>query len=493
MKVLVVDDDAAIREMVRQILKFEGLDVEVASDGASAIEMGRTEKFDLIISDVIMRDVDGFEVLRMFRDELQPEADVVLMTGQATLDAALSAMRAGARDYLVKPFTVQSLVAIVNASREHHRLSALSATGPAEPVVEYADVIGCSPSMVEVFKSVGRVAPTDLPVLIVGESGTGKEVIARRIHANSARASRPFVAVNCGALTETLLESELFGHRRGSFTGATSDRKGLFEEANGGTLLLDEITETSPAFQVKLLRVLQEGEVRSVGANSNTRVSVRIISASNKDPEELAAAGLFRADLLYRLNALTIRVPPLRERGDDLELMISAFLARYAAPGQIAARVSPEALEVLKAYPWRGNVRELRHVIQRVALLNSGGVVQLADLPARLRADSGATIGAYAPDEILGRGGVAPDDLGTDEPFDRSEAPPTLAEIERRHLVRVLRYCNGNKRRASTILDVDRKTLGRMIERHGVDVAALTIVEGKPEIARSLAAGEEST
>ena len=490
MKVLVVDDDVAIREMVRQILKYEGIDVAVAPDGASAIEMGRTEKFDLIISDVVMRDVDGFEVLRMFREELQPEADVVLMTGQATLDAALSAMRAGARDYLMKPFSVQSLVDIVKASRERCQFTAQAETEPLEPFVDYADVIGQSPAMVEVFKSVGRVAPTDLPVLIVGESGTGKEVIARRIHANSARASRPFVAVNCGALTETLLESELFGHRRGSFTGATSDRPGLFEEANGGTLLLDEITETSPAFQVKLLRVLQEGEVRRVGANSNTRISVRVISASNRDPEALAAAGLFRADLLYRLNAVTILVPPLRERGGDLELMISAFLSRYALPGQTAARVSAEALAALKAYPWRGNVRELRHVIQRLALLNSGGVVQLSDLPSRLRIGLAAEVsGRLENGEV--NGGVETEGFAAFEPLDRTDTPPTLAEMERRHLIRVLRFCNGNKRKASTILDVDRKTLGRMIERHGVDVTALTTVLGSVELARSAAASDD--
>lgn len=477
MNVLVVDDDAAVCEMVRQILKHEGLDVDVASDGASAIERGRTERFDLIISDVNMRDVDGFEVLRSFREELQPEADVVLMTGQATLDAALSAMRAGARDYLVKPFSVKSLVDIVNASRERHLVRVPEISGQAEAVVEYADVIGKCPAMVEVFKNVGRVASTDLPVLLLGESGTGKEVIARRIHANSERASRSFVAVNCGALTETLLESELFGHRRGSFTGASSDRAGLFEEANGGTLLLDEITETSPAFQVKLLRVLQEGEVRRVGANSNTRINVRVISASNRDPEELAAAGFFRADLLYRLNALTIRIPPLRERGGDLDLMIGAFLSQYAPPGQTAARVSPEAMAALKAYPWRGNIRELRHVIHRVALLNSGGLVLLADLPARLRADP--SVAGYRSLE----GATRPEDADDAEYGDSDQAatPPTLAEIERRHLIRVLKFCNGNKRKASTILDVDRKTLGRMIERQGVDIAAFTNVVGNDE------------
>lgn len=490
MRVLVVDDDAAIREMVRQILKCEGLDVAVASDGASAIEMGRRQTFDLIISDVVMRDVDGFEVLRMFQRELQPDADVVLMTGQATLDAALSAMRAGARDYLVKPFSVQSLIDIVNASRERCRLGAASGVETVEPCIEYADVIGTCAPMVEVFKSVGRVAPTDLPVLIVGESGTGKEVIARRIHGNSARASRPFVAVNCGALTETLLESELFGHRRGSFTGGTSDRHGLFEEANGGTLLLDEITETSPAFQVKLLRVLQEGEVRRVGANANTRVSVRVISASNRDPEVLAADGLFRADLLYRLNAVTIRVPPLRERGGDLDLMIAAFFSRYSTPGHPPARVSPEALAALKSYRWHGNVRELRHVIQRLALLNSGGIVQLSDLPARLRHTAGGSFGGYANGADTDGG----DECANDAASVRGEpkgVPTTLAEMERRHLIRVLRFCNGNRRKASNILDVDRKTLGRMIERHAVDLASLTIVRGRVESEPEQAATDE--
>jgi DNA-binding NtrC family response regulator len=334
--------------------------------------------------------------------------------------------------------------------------------------------------MIEVFKTIGRVAMTDLPVLICGESGTGKEVIARTIHSNSPRGSAPFVAVNCGALTETLLETELFGHVRGAFTGAGSDRRGLFEEANGGTLLLDEVTETSPSFQVKLLRVLQENEVKRVGSNVPTKINVRILATTNRDPEALVGSGLFREDLLYRLNVISLRLPPLRERAEDIDLMISAFLVRYRPPDAPPIRVAPEAMERLRSYSWPGNVRELRHTMQRLAVLATGSAVRVADLPEKIRNTHGEL------DELLhenpGQDVVGPAWETEGKPARAASAKPAddpdrtwlpLGELERRYLVRVLYHTRGNKKRAAEILGVDRKTLSRMVERHAVNVARI--------------------
>ncbi len=264
MQILVVDDDRSVREMVCEVLRDDGFNVEAAPDGETAIEMGRSQAYDLVFCDVKMGKTSGFDVLRAFKEDVQPDADIILMTGHASLESALEAVRGGARDYIVKPFSIEELSSLARTAMERRKM-VREAPAVVEQPAEFADLIGRSAPMIEVFKTIGRVAMTDLPLLICGESGTGKEVIARTIHANSPRSSNPFVAVNCGALTETLLETELFGHVKGAFTGANTDRRGLFEEASGGTLLLDEVTETSPAFQVKLLRVLQENEVRRVG------------------------------------------------------------------------------------------------------------------------------------------------------------------------------------------------------------------------------------
>jgi DNA-binding NtrC family response regulator len=354
------------------------------------------------------------------------------------------------------------------------------AAAVSEPSPEFADLIGRSAPMMEVFKTIGRVAMTDLPVLIGGESGTGKEVIARTIHAHSPRALKPFVSVNCGALTETLLETELFGHVRGAFAGAAGDRPGLFEEAGGGTLLLDEVTEASPTFQIKLLRVLQENEVRRVGSGVGTKVDVRVLATTNRDPEALVASGLFREDLLYRLNVISLRLPPLRERGGDVELMVHAFLTRYRPPGAPPLRIAPEALERLRTYSWPGNVRELRHTMQRLAVLTSGPVIRVADLPEKVRNTYGEL------DELLHEN-PSQDVVGPAWEADHRRSARTqgrvgdegdtrwlpLSEIEHRYLVRVLYYTRGNKKRAAEILGVDRKTLSRMVERHAINVARI--------------------
>jgi len=467
MRILVVDDEQAVRELVRDVLVDDGYDVMEACDGQSAVELGRREQFNLVFCDVKMGRVSGFDVLRAFR-ELQPQAEVILMTGHGSLEAALEAVREGAVDYICKPFAIDDISAMARAAAERQRLRL---EAPPETVVqeqepEWTGLIGRSPAMIEILKTVARIAPTNLPVLICGESGTGKEVIARTVHQNSLRANKPFVPVNCGALTETLLETELFGHVRGAFTGAQMPRRGLFEEADGGTLLLDEITETSPAFQVKLLRVLQENEVRRVGANVATRVNVRVLATTNKDPEALVAGGFFRQDLLYRLNVITLTLPPLRERREDIKLMIQSFINRYTQPGQPPVRVSPEAMRVLENYPWPGNVRELRHTIQRLTVLNSGGIIRLDDLPPKLRGGV----------ESNGYHSTASASSHTPSLTDASGRLLTLAEVERRYLVQVLTETKGNKKRAAEIMGVDRKTLSRMVERHNVDVEKIKMM-----------------
>ena len=460
MNVLVIDDDPTIARLLKSVLTAEGFDVTIAYDGDTALELASQIHFSLVFSDVKMGDTSGFDVLQHLSQE-QPECDIILMTGHASLDAALDAVRYGARDYIAKPFDLDKILQMANAVRNRH------ASEAAQPVGERPDhgapeLIGRSPAMIELFTKIARVATTDLPVLVIGESGTGKEVVARKIHATSRRGTKPFVAINRGALPETLLESELFGHVRGSFTGAVADRRGLFEEANGGTLLLDEITETTPAFQVKLLRVLQEGEIRRVGASHSTRVDVRVLAASNRNIEEMVALRLFREDLYFRLNAVIINIPTLRDREGDVDLMIGAFLSHFTPADASQVRIAPDALACLQSYSWPGNVRELRHIMQRLSVLNSGGMITIDDLPERIRS-SIAGQSAQPDASRTGRGleaivGPLPRPGG-------SEPWPTLDEVERLYLLRVLEHTGGNKSQAAEILGVDRKTLRRMIAR----------------------------
>jgi DNA-binding NtrC family response regulator len=383
MQALVVDDDPTIRELVTTVLAGEGFEVVDAPDGESAIEIARRTSIDLVLCDVRMGPLSGFDVLRMLKQENTFDADIVLMTGDASVESALEAVCAGARDYIAKPFSIDDLSALARSTAERRRLR--STTPAAEPAVDYAELLGRSGAMIELFKTVGRVAATDLPVLICGEPGTGKEVVARTIHARSDRVGLPFAAVNCGSPTEALLDSELFGYAWGSGAGAESDRCGLFEEVNGGTLLLDEVTETSPAMQAKLLRVLQDGEVRRIGSKVPIKVNVRVLATTSRDPDTAVAAGLFRGDLLCRLNTVAINVPRLRERTGDIDLMVLSLLQRFRRSDAPPIRITPEALEKLRAYSWPGNVRELRHTTQRLAVLNTGYVVGVEDLPEKIR------------------------------------------------------------------------------------------------------------
>jgi two-component system response regulator AtoC len=441
MKILVVDDEDAVRELVKVAMLEQGYQVFGAASGNEALELGSEQAFDLIFCDVVMEGLTGFQVLKAFRGTLHSQAEFVLMTGQASVEAALEAVQHGANDYICKPFSIGVLQAIASAVEQRRFPSKLVAIESSRAPQQ--EILGNSPAMIEVVKTAARVAVTDLPVMIRGESGTGKELIARLIHRKSPRAERPFVAVNCGALPDTLLESELFGHTRGAFTGAENARRGLFEEADGGTLLLDEVTETSPAFQVKLLRVLQEGEFRPLGTNSKKRVNVRVLSATNRDPQTMVDQGLFRQDLLYRLQGVSIMVPPLRDRRDDVRPMALAFLSQYSAAARRLA-ISKDALLALERYGWPGNVRELKHLMQRLAALSSG-IIRIEDLPSEFVSTPRV---ASVMNEVIPEGDL-----------------PTLQQLESSYLLRVLSAVGGNKSRAALVMGVDRKTLYRMIDR----------------------------
>ena len=439
MRVLVVDDEDAVRNLVTKAMIDRGYQVWAASSGNQALELAARYDFDLVFCDVVMDGLSGFDVLNAFRENTAQEAEIVLMTGQASVEAAIEAVAKGANDYICKPFSISVLQAIASAVEQRRYPSKLIEVETRKTASH--EILGNSPAMIEVVKTATRVAATELPVIIYGESGTGKELIARLIHRKSARADKSFVAVNCGALPDTLLESELFGHTRGAFTGADTVRRGLFEEADGGTLLLDEVTETSPAFQVKLLRALQEGEIRPLGSNTRMRVNVRVLAATNREPQALFESKLFRQDLLYRLQGVAITLPPLRERRQDIYTMSLAFLNQYNVKGRPLS-MTKDAMLALESYHWPGNVRELKHTMQRLAAL-SNGIIRLEDLPSEMV--STPTVASVMNDILL------------------DGELPTLEKLEADYLLRVLSAVGGNKSRAAQILGVDRKTLYRML------------------------------
>jgi DNA-binding NtrC family response regulator len=450
-KILVIDDDAASCALLGEIFAAQGWETASAQEPRRALELAARENFDLVVSDINLEAAQtGLDILR----ELRGRAPVILVTGFGTLDAAVEASREGAWDFISKPFKVEEVVAAARHALE--RAKAKPDDARAESSAEIlsarnaeAGLVGRAPAMIELYKEIARVAPSRSTVLIVGESGTGKEVVARSVHKHSPRAAHAFVPVNCGALTETLLEAELFGHVRGAFTGAERDRKGLWEEAEGGTLFLDEIGETSPAMQVKLLRALQEGEIRRVGAPRSTHVDARVVAATNRDLETEVKAGRFREDLFYRLGVVTLRVPPLRERRSDIPLLADRFLRRASANAgrDTRLRFADGALALLSAYEWNGNVRELESAVEYAALRARGAEIAPEDLPAKLQTASVRASAARSPLASL-----------------YADLPP-LDELERRYLLHVLEATNGNRTRAAEVLGVDRRTLYRMAER----------------------------
>ena len=447
--ILVVEDDAAMRELLRETLDEEGHEVEVAAGGRAGIERVRRGGIDLVVSDVKMPDLDGLDMLREIK-AVEPSPHVITITAFGSIDTAIRAVKLGAFDYITKPFEIdQLLLAVQKALSERAlRSEVVRLRDEVNRAYGFDNIIGRSPAMQEIFGLIRRVASSAASVLITGESGTGKELVARALHFNSSRKARPFVPVNCAAIPDPLLESELFGHKRGAFTDARTDRTGLFVEADGGTLFLDEIGELSPPLQAKLLRVLQEREVRPLGANKSERVDVRVIAATNRDPEARLREGSFREDLYYRLNVIHLHLPPLRTRVEDILPLAEHFLARAverADKGEVV--LSEPAKKALLGYGWPGNVRELENVVERAVALAETGSVQLEDLPAgvRERRTQEDTL-AMALGQRL-----------------------TLGELEREYIQRVVQAEGGNKTRAAQRLGLDRKTLYRKLEEYAAE------------------------
>jgi two-component system response regulator AtoC len=449
---LVIDDERLVRDFVCTVLEEDGWKVTRVASAEEAFELLTQADWPVVFCDVMLGGADGFAVLRRFKADL-PDTKVVLMTGHGNAAGALDATSFGAYDYLLKPFGVEEVQSLSATLRDQltsrpHRLSVGALTPSNRSDI---DLVGRSHAFIEVMKQVGRVAATNLPVFLTGESGTGKELVAATLHQRSGRADKTFVAVNCGAIPAELIESELFGHVKGSFTGADRDRRGLWEEADEGTVFLDEITETSLSFQVKLLRVLQEGEIRRVGSNQTQRVSARVIASSNRDVEAEVKAGRFREDLYYRLNAVSIMLPPLRERRDDIPPLAQTFADRVYSLSP-AVRFASEAMEVLQKYPWPGNIRELENAVVRAAAM-CNGLIRVQDLPERIR-------NFQKQADVRSR-------AASENPPEPQEWPG-LSEIEGRYVARVLDHTRGNKQAAARVLGVDRKTLDRMIKRHNI-------------------------
>jgi two-component system response regulator AtoC len=381
-RVLVVDDEENIRALIRQILEREGFEVETASDGPSALEKATTEDFDLILLDVRIPQLDGMSVLREIR-AVDPDAVVMIVTGYGSIEQALEAVRLGAYDYVPKPFKRDELLLRIRRALDYHELWEQNRKLHEElrQTFRFEGIVGTSPKMQEALRIASAVAPTDATVLIYGETGTGKEILARSIHYQSHRAQGPFVAINCGAIPETLLETELFGHEKGAFTSAVTSRVGKFEAADGGTIFLDEIGDMSPAMQVKLLRVLQERAFERVGGVRPIKVNVRVIAATNRDLRAAIREGSFREDLFYRLNVVPIHLPPLRERPEDIPILAQHFLERFKERYQKNIRAfTPQAMRKLRRWAWPGNVRELEYTIERAVILAQGEEITAQDL-----------------------------------------------------------------------------------------------------------------
>ena len=437
--ILVADEAPATFEALRRELVAAGYRVFAAASGPDTLKALTTSRVDLLIANVRLPGAEDLELVRHVRENLD-DTEVIAMTNYATVDGAVRAIKAGALDYLVKPIDRDGLLAAVRTALENLRLrrtAGAAAAGKSSP--EEYGLWGESAAMRDVVRAIGKAASISATVLISGESGTGKELVARAIHYSSSRASAPFVAVNCGAIPETLLESELFGYVKGAFTGASESRAGFFQTADGGTIFLDEISETSMSMQVKLLRVLQDKEICMLGANHSRRVDIRIVASTNRDPQALVDKGLIREDLFYRLNVIAITVPPLRQRGDDTLLLARHFARRFAEEfGKPLPGFSDAALRALSGYYWPGNVRELENVIQRLVVMSEGDVIELRDLPPLMRS-----------------------------PASRDAAPGRpLAEVETDYIRSVLASCDGNRTHAARILGIDRKTLREKLKVH---------------------------
>ncbi|UCG52395.1 MAG: sigma-54-dependent Fis family transcriptional regulator [Candidatus Latescibacterota bacterium] len=448
-RILIVDDEKSMCQFLSIMLRKEGYQITAVHSGKKALEQFKSSRFDLVITDIRMSGMDGIELLSEIK-KMDQTIPVIIMTAYASQKTAIEAVNNGAFHYLIKQAKNEEIKMVIRNALDMKRVRAenMILKRQLKKSSDLKTIIGKSEEMEKVFKLVDKVAETDSTILICGESGTGKELIARAIHFRSNRANNPFVSINCGALPESLLESELFGHVKGSFTGAIRDKDGLFKVAQGGTFFLDEVGETSPTIQVKLLRVLQEREIIPVGGTNPIKVDVRLIAATNADLERAVGQDKFRADLYYRLNVIPVALPPLRRRKDDIPLLVSHFLKKFndRLDSKAQKAISKGAMDVLVNYSWPGNVRELENVIERAVILEETGEIQVESLPDKLR------LREQSSQQLI---------------TDRAQV--TLEELEKQYLLKVLEDTNWQKKRASSILGINASTLYRKIQRYGLE------------------------
>ncbi len=462
-KILVVDDERSMRELLELVLKRQGYSVHTAENGSRALDLVRQNLYDLIISDVKMPDIDGIELLERVR-EISPDTLVIMITAFATVETARRAFKLGAEDFVIKDsgFDVEELKVTVGKAIEKKKLRQENVLLKRELRQRNSldNIIGRSPQMQAVYQMIETVAATTSTVLITGESGTGKELVARAVHNMSNRAAAPFVSINCGAFTETLLESELFGYMKGSFTGAVSNRKGLFESAEGGTIFLDEIGETTPAMQVKLLRVLQERCIRRVGGVEEIQIDCRVVAATNRDLAQMVEDGSFRNDLYYRISVIPIEMPPLRGRRTDIPDLVKHFLEKYSSSaGRPTLEIIDDTIRYLESYDWPGNVRELENTIERAVALEQTGVIRPERLPERIL--------KFKPRAIT--------DL--DLPEEGIDLEAYLAQMEKDYIIRALQRTGGNQTRAAEILNMSVRSLRHLLDKHKIRQTASLLRE----------------
>ncbi len=437
--ILVVEDDPTVGESIRLLLEKRGYEILLASNGKEALQRFRQEMVDLVITDLVMPKMDGIELLGAVK-KLRPEAEVIVISAQGTIEKAVMAMKLGAFDFIEKPINPKVISLVVERALEKQTLILQNRDlrSRLEDKFHLKNIIGRSAQMVKIFELIRHIAPYDSSVLIIGESGTGKELIANAIHFHSPRASMPFIKVSCASLSEGIIESELFGHEKGAFTGAITSRKGRFELAHNGTLFLDEVEDIPPSTQIKLLRVLQEGEFERVGGNKTIKVNIRIVAASNRDLQEEVRKGTFREDLFYRLNVVNIKLPPLRERKEDIPFLVHFFIEKYNQKYQMNVKgISQKAMNLLTDYSWMGNVRELENTIESVMVVNSPEVIEVQHLPQEIR-------------DFKGSPEVIPIRIGT-----------SLGEVEKELLIHTLRLTKGNKKKAAQLLGINVRTIHR--------------------------------
>jgi DNA-binding NtrC family response regulator len=452
-RILVVDDDDSTRGFLTSVLAAEGYDCVAANSISTAEALLRQETVHLAFLDLYLGTTNGLNVLDLIK-VLQPKCSCVMMTAHMSVETVAKSLGSGALEYLSKPLLIDDLLAVVRKVQASHAPANEAESFKPDAGPE-TSIIGRTPKMLEVYRAIARVAPTDVSVLILGPSGSGKELVARAIHDHSTRAKMPFVPVNCGALPENILESELFGNEKGAFTGADSARPGLFEAATGGTLFLDEISETRPSFQVSLLRAVQEQQIRRVGSHKYTPVDVRIVAASNRDLSKMMASGGFREDLYYRLSVVEIKLPGLEERREDIPLLVQHFLKRSNAKNKRTIKITDEAVKVLSQFHWPGNVRELENLVERLAIFCTTGEIGVREVEQERNVSRPAVNGVEATGS---------------NPALQADGANTLEDMERQHIIKILQEFAGNKSRAARALGIERKTLYQKARRLGIDL-----------------------